>query len=178
MSRFEALIELGERSPFIFEKLSYAYSGALEYEKAILNLEAALKLEPNNSVNRYRLGDLYFKAEDYRNAELNLKHALEIQDAPLDKEYSTLATVYNYLKRPEDAVKYFKKALKENPENESARFSLVITKDSYYKDIEARIKLYEDYLKAYPNSQFKKWAEDKLKRLKTEQFMSPEGNKN
>ncbi|WP_044402066.1 lipopolysaccharide assembly protein LapB [Lacinutrix sp. Hel_I_90] len=174
---FEKLIALGERSSFIYEKLSVAYARELEYEKAISNLEEVLKLEPKNASNVYKLGDLYFKAEDYVNAEKYIKYALELQDTPLDKEYNRLASIYNYLKRPEEAVAYYKKALKENPENENTRFSLVITKDSYYKDIEARIKLYEAYLKTDPGSQYTKWAEDALTRLKTEKFMSDEGDK-
>lgn len=174
---FEKLIALGERSLFVFEKLSVAYARELEYEKAISNLEEVLKLDPKNPAHLYKLGDLYFKAEAYVNAEKYIKYALELQDTPLDKEYNRLASVYNYLKRPEEAVVYYKKALKENPENENTRFYLVITKDSYYKDIEARIKLYEAYLKAYPDSHYTKWAEDALIRLKTEKFMSAEGNK-
>jgi tetratricopeptide (TPR) repeat protein len=174
---FEKLIALGERSSFVFEKLSIAYASELEYEKAISNLEEVLKLDAKNVANLYKLGDLYFKAEDYVNAEKYIKYALELQDTPLDKEYNRLASIYNYLKRPEEAVAYYKKALKENPKNENTRFSLVITKDSYYKDIEARIKLYEAYLKAYPDSHYTKWAEYALTRLKTEKFMSAEGNK-
>lgn len=175
---FEKLVALGERNKFVFKKLSVAYTKELEYKKAIFNLEKVVNLDPKNTSNLYLLGDLYFKVEDYINAEKYIKRSLELQDEPLDREYNKLASTYNYLKKPEQAVVYYKKSLKENPDNESTIFYLLLTKDSYYKDIDARMKLHENYIKNYPNSHFVKWAKEKLNRLKAEKFMSVDGNKN
>lgn len=171
---FEKLLELGERSQFIFEKLSFAYRKDLEYKKAIENMEQALLFDPKNAENLYRLGCLYQLVKDYKNAEKYIKRSLEILDVPLDTEYRKLATVYNRLEKPQVAVKYFKKALKENPDDEFAKFYLVTTKASYYKDIQSKIELFDVYIKNNPESMFVEYAKRERLKLKQEAFLDVE----
>lgn len=174
---FENLLELGERSQFIFEKLSFAYRKDLEYKKAIENLKQALLFQPKNVENLYRLGGLYQLVKDYKNAEKYIKQSLEIQDVPLNNEYRKLATVYNRLEKPQIAVKYFKKALKENPDDEFAKFYLVIAKSSYYKDMQSKIELFNVYIKNNPESMFVEYAKRERLKLKQEAFLKVEEHK-
>ena len=174
---FENLLELGERSQFIFEKLSFAYRKDLEYKKAIENLKQALLFQPKNAENLYRLGGLYQLVKDYKNAEKYIKQSLEIQDVPLNNEYRKLATVYNRLEKPQIAVKYFKKALKENPDDEFAKFYLVIAKSSYYKDMQSKIELFNVYIKNNPESMFVEYAKRERLKLKQEAFLKVEEHK-
>jgi len=175
---FENLLALGDKSQFVFEKLSHAYKKELEYEKAIECMEQALLFEPKNTENLYKLGSLYQLINDYKKAEKYIKQALELQDLPLDREYSKLATVYNRLEKPQQALIYFKKALKENPKNESAKFFIVLTKASYYKDLQSKIELFENYIEKNPESNYITQAKWELKKLTKERFLKVEEQKN
>ena len=174
---FEKLLELGEKSQFVFEKLSFSYRKDLEYEKSIENLEQALHYQPKNSKNLYRLGSLYQLINNYSKAEKLIKQSLEIQDIILDKEYIKLATINNRLQKPQEALKYFKKALKENPNNEGAKFFIVNTKANYYKDLQSKINLFETYIKNNPESNYVSIAKWELSKLKTEVFLKVEEKK-
>lgn len=175
---FENLLALGDKSQFVFEKLCHAYKKELEYEKAIECMEQALLFEPKNTENLFKLGSLYQLINDYKKAEKYIKQALELQDLPLDREYSKLATVYNRLEKPQQALIYFKKALKENPKNESAKFFIVLTKASYYKDLQSKIELFENYIEKNPESNYITQAKWELKKLTKERFLKVEEQKN
>ncbi|WP_152971394.1 tetratricopeptide repeat protein [Lacinutrix algicola] len=170
-------MKLGDRSQFVFEKLSFAYRKDLEYKKAIENMEQALLFDSKDAENLYRLGGLYQLVKDYKNAEKYIKLSLEIRDVPLDNEYRKLATIYNRLEKPQIAVKYFKKALKENPDDEFAKFYLVTTKASYYKDMQSKIELFNVYIKNNPESMFVEYAKRERLKLKQEAFLKVEEHK-
>ena len=171
IKRFEKLVELNESSQFIHEKLSFCYDRSYEREKAIEHQLLALKFDPKNATNLFILGQLYQRANDYENAEKYYLSALALMDVPLDAEYVKLATVYNLQKKEKEAIDAFKKAIDENPKNDYAQFFLVLTLDKYYKDIDARIKLYENYNEKFPKSIFRSVAEQKLTELKEEKHM-------
>jgi len=168
---FEKLIALNESSQFIHEKLSFCYDRSYEPEKAIEHQLKAVKFDPKNATNLFILGQLYQRVNDYKNAEKYYLSALAIKDVPLDAEYSKLATVYNLQKKEKEAIDAFKRAIHENPDNQHAQFFLVLTLDKYYKDIDARIKLFENYKEKFPKSVFISFAERKLKELKEEKHM-------
>ncbi|MDG4715921.1 hypothetical protein [Winogradskyella marincola] len=50
-------------------------------------------------------------------------------------------------------------------------FFILRTKDAYYADVDAKIKLYEDFLKNEKNAPLKPYAELRLKELKEEKFL-------
>jgi len=173
---FEKLLDLGQKSQFIYEKLSFACEKDIAYEKAIEYIKQALLYNPKNAGNIYRLGSLYYSINDFENAEKNIKLSLELQDEPLDMEYSMLASIYNRMKKPQEAVKYYKKALKENPNSDQVKFFLVYTKASYYKDLQSKIDLYDTFIKNNPKSKLIEFAKMERSKLKTEQFMKVEDN--
>jgi len=168
---FEKLIELNESSQFIHEKLSFCYDRIYEPEKAIEHQLLALKFDQKNAPNLFILGQLYQRIQDYENAEKFYLNALTLLDAPLDAEYVKLATVFNLQGKEKEAIETFKIAVDENAENQSAQFFLVLTLDKYYKDINARIKLFEDFKKKFPKSYFRSIADKKLVELKEEKHM-------
>lgn len=168
---FEKLIELNESSQFIHEKLSFSYVRIYEYKKALEHGELALKLNPKNASNIYRQGLIYYRMQNYPNAEKYILESLAIQDVPLDTEYTKLATIYNQQKKYKEGIEAFQRAIKENPKNEYAQFFLIYTKDRYYKDIDTRIKLFENFISKYPKSMFKGVAEKRISELKEEQFL-------
>jgi tetratricopeptide (TPR) repeat protein len=168
---FEKLISLGESSEFIHEKLSISYAQEYEYKKAIEQRLLALKFNPFDAKAIYVIGTYYEKLEDFINAEKYFKQSLLLKDVPLDGEYVDLGTVYNRQGKYKEAIEAFQIAVRENPENIEAVFFSIISKDKYYKDIDTKIKLYENFMEQYPKSVYVPFAESRLKELKQEKFL-------
>ena len=167
---FEKLIALNETSQFIHEKLSYCYAKTYEYEKAIKHAILALKYEPQNTTNLYLLGQMYHQVEDFENAEKYIKMAIEIQDLPMDSEYTKLATVLNRQQKHKEALAILKKAIRENPKNDRAHFFIASTKDKYYEDIDSKIAAYKTFKEQFPESPYSFIVDERLRTLRTEKF--------
>lgn len=168
---FEKLIELNERTQFVYEKLSFCYARSYEPQKALENQLIALEFDTKNEQNLFILGQLYLKVNDYSNAEKYFKEALRIMDKPLNEEYIKLATTYNLQNKQEEAIATFKRAIAESPDNVEANFFLVLTLDKYYKDMEARIKLYENFNKRFPEHPMGQYALQRIIEIKEEKHM-------
>ncbi len=168
---FEKLITLNESTQFIHEKLSFCYNRIYEHQKAIEQGLLALKFDPKNATNLFILGQLYERINDFENAEKYMLQSIFILDVPFDAEYMKLASVYNRQKKYKEAIETYKRAIDENPTNEQAQFFLVYTKDNYYKDVDTRIKLYEDFKVKFPKSIFNRMANHRITELKKEKFL-------
>lgn len=168
---FEKLIALGESSEGIHEKLSFCYAQNSDYDLAIKQLKLALKYNPKNVDNIFRLGKLYLRNADYPNAETHMATALSMMDVPLDAEYTDLAAVYNHQKKYDQGIKALNLAIKENPDNEYAYFILAYTKDAFYADTDSKIKAYEQFVLKFPEGRFSLLAERRISELKKEQFL-------
>jgi len=168
---FEKLIDLGESSQQIHEMLSFAYKENYDYDLAIKQLEIALKYDPKNADNLFRVGQYYHKLNDNENAEKYMNAALLLMDQPLDREYRELAVVYNFQKKYAEAIQTLNKSIKENPDNEYTQFILAYTKETYYADLQSKIDVYNKYLQKFPNGQFKSMVERRLSDLKKEEFL-------
>ncbi len=171
---FNKLLDLGEESEFIHEKLSISYAQNSDYEEAIIHRKEVLKYNPKDATSMYVIGGYYQRLNDFEKAETYIKQYLLIQDIDFNKEYRTLGTVLNRQKKHEEAIKAFQKAVKEDPSDTFTRFIIIRTKDEYYADKDAVIKLYEDFLAKYKNEPYSKFAEMRLKELKEEQFLNGE----
>ncbi len=171
---FKKLINLGESSQFIQEKLSFSYVRLYEYEDALIHAKQALKFDPNNTTNLYVIGQIYERMEDFVNAETYFKMYLELQDVPLDTEYAKLAFVLNRQEKYGEAIKMYQKAIKEDPSRVENRFFLVMAKAKYYKDIDAKIKVHEDFIAKYPENPYAQFSQKMVSDLKKEKFMQKE----
>lgn len=171
---FEKLITLGESSEFIHEKLSLSYGHEYEYKKAIEQRKKVLEYNPSDAISMYVIGQYNQRLNNHEEAEKWIKQYLTLTDLPLDAEYVNLGTSLNYQKKYKEAIEAFKTALRENPNNISAQFFLVRTKDEYYEDVDAKIKLYEDFKERYPKSPFLPIAKMRLSELKKEKFLEKE----
>ncbi|EGV44584.1 tetratricopeptide repeat protein [Bizionia argentinensis JUB59] len=169
---FEKLLGLGEDSQFVHEKLSYCYSQISEVHKAIEQQKLAIAKEPRNSKNLYILGELYTRIDDYKQGEHYIKKSIELVDLPLDYEYMKLGTIQNHQNKYKEAIQSFQSALKENPDNHYVAFYLVFTQDKYYKDVDSKIKLYENFIAKYPKNPFLFKVKSRLSELKEEKFMN------
>ncbi|TXD82592.1 tetratricopeptide repeat protein [Subsaximicrobium wynnwilliamsii] len=168
---FEKLLEMGESSEFIHEKLSMVYAEFSEFEKAIEQRKLALKFNPLDATALFVIGTYYEKLEDFATAESYIQQSLKLKDVPLDFEYQKLGFVLNRQNKFKEAIKAFQTSIKEDPENVASEFYLLITKDKYYADYDAKVKLYEDFLKKHQDAMFSEFAKKRLKELKDERFM-------
>ncbi|WP_341216074.1 tetratricopeptide repeat protein [uncultured Wocania sp.] len=168
---FEKLLELGESSEFIHEKLSLCYVQLYEYKKAITHRKLALQFNPNDATAIYVVGTYYEKLDDFRSAEEYISKALSILDQPLDAEYMKLGTVLNHQKKYKEGITALKKAVRENPTNEFSNLHLAITLETYYADYDAKINALEDFTKKFPNSKLNSFIEDRISKLKNEKFL-------
>jgi tetratricopeptide (TPR) repeat protein len=171
---FETLLALGESSQFIHEKLSFCYAEQVQYEKAIVQANRAVNFDPKDATNLYILGQLYEKVKAYASAEEWITKSLEIMDRPLNAEYTKLATVLNQQQKYKEAIAALQNAVKENPQDETAQFFLVRTKDEFYADRDSKIKVYEVFIEKFPKSVYGLYASKRLQELKEEKFMKAE----
>lgn len=169
---FNKLLELGEDSEFIHQKLSVCYAEKYEFKKAIFHLDKVLKYSPKDTKSLFLMGMHYQELEDFKNAEKYIAKALKIQDVSLNRQYIELGKVLNRQKKYKEALAAFQKALKENPKDHLTKFLILRTKDEYYKDRESVVKLYEDFIEKNKDNPFVRYAEIRLSELKEENFMN------
>ncbi|WP_418636264.1 tetratricopeptide repeat protein [Winogradskyella sp.] len=171
---FNKLLDLGEKSEFIHEKLSLSYAQNSDYEDAIYHRKQALKYNPNDASAIFVIGTYYERLSDFENAEAYISKAIKLQDRSLADEYQRLGTLYNRQKKYDQAIKAFQKSLKEDPFNIMAEFYILRTKDEYYADTDSKIKLYEQFIEKKAKSPFLSYAKGRLKELKQEKFLEEE----
>ncbi|GGH35817.1 hypothetical protein IA57_07075 [Mangrovimonas yunxiaonensis] len=171
ISGFEKLLELNEKTLFIYEKLGTCYANTYNYAKAIAYFEEALSIAPEKPGNVFNLGMVYAHLKQFKKAETYIKKAIALQDVPLGNEYLQLGLLYNRQKKYNKGIAAFETAIQEAPENERAIFFLLNTKAEVLTHIDDKIKLHESFLKKYPKSSSEAIVKYRLSKLKEEKFM-------
>ncbi|WP_115461069.1 tetratricopeptide repeat protein [Winogradskyella aurantiaca] len=167
---FEKLIALGEKSELIYEKLSISQAENYDYEKAIAYRKKALAYNPENADAHYAIGIYYEYLHKFAEAEEHVALAISLKDEKLSDEYQKLGVLLNRQKKYPQAIEAFKKSLKEDPTNMSSDFFMAMSKDQYYEDIDARIKVFKDLESKYSDSPFATFASRRLEELREEKF--------
>ena len=168
---FKKLLDLGEKSEFIHEKLSLSYAQNSDYQDAIYHRKQALKFNPNDANAFFVIGTYYERLSNFEMAEDYIAKALKLQDVSLSSQYQKLGTILNRQKKYEAAIKAFQKSLKEDPSNIMSEFFLIRTKDEFYADLDTKIKMYEQFVEKHKKSPFVAFAQKRLKELKQEIFL-------
>jgi tetratricopeptide (TPR) repeat protein len=168
---FIKLLDLGEKSEFIHEKLSLSYAQNSDYKEAIFHRKEALKYNPYDANAMFVIGRYYQSLNNFEMAEDYITKSLLIRDVSLSDEYQRLGMVLNRQKKYEKAIKAYQKALREDPSDIMTEFFIIRTKDEFYADLDSKINLYEDFIKKGGESPFKPFAESRLKELKQEKFL-------
>ncbi|NRR90086.1 tetratricopeptide repeat protein [Winogradskyella undariae] len=169
---FQKLLDLGEKSEFIYEKLSLSFAQNSDYIEAINYRKKALKYSPNDANAMFVIAGYYEKLNNFEKAEEFMTKSLQLKDLPLSDEYQRLGTILNRQKKYEAAIKTFQKSLKEDPSNMVTEFYLLRTKDEYYADIDAKIRAYEKFVEKHKENPFVRFSESRLKELKQEKFLA------
>ncbi|WP_179004473.1 tetratricopeptide repeat protein [Winogradskyella forsetii] len=168
---FNKLLDLGEKSEFIHEKLSLSYAQNSDYEDAIYHRKQALRFNPNDANAIYTIGIYYQRLNDFEKAEEYVSRALKLKDQSLSEEYQQLGVIFNRQKKYDKAIEAFQKSLKEDPSNMMSEFFILRTKDEFYADLDSKIMLYEQFVTKNKKSAFIAYAEKRLKELKQEKFL-------
>lgn len=169
---FKKLLELGEKSEFIHEKLSLSYAQNSDYQDAIFHRMEALKYDPYNADAIFVIGSYYERLSDFEEAEDYYRKAIFLKDVSLSNEYQRLGRILNRQKKYKEAIEVFQKALREDPKDIMTEFFLIRTKDEYYADNDSKIKLYEAFIEKHKEeTPFVAFAKDRLDKLKKEKFL-------
>jgi tetratricopeptide (TPR) repeat protein len=123
----------GQSSPEDYNRAGIAWAGQGATAKAIVAFENALRIKPDFAVSRRNLARVYARraselseAGDNAGAADSLRAAID--NAPEEEGYGLqLASLYNAMGRPDDAVSAYQKVLERNPGNAKARSELAKT---------------------------------------------------
>ena len=69
------------------------------------------------------------------------------------------------------AQTFIRKKTKENPDKIGTHFFLLITKDTYYADLDAKLVMYDKFKKKFPSGFHIEYIDRRLSELKKEKFM-------
>ncbi len=96
----------------------------------------AIAKDPNNTVAKYNMGNLYYNKEKSLNAEERLKQAAEIAVTKTEKHriYHNLGNSFMQQKNYQAAVDAFKNALRNDPTDEETRYNLALAKKMLEKE--------------------------------------------
>nr|WP_255749683.1 tetratricopeptide repeat protein [Gramella crocea] len=172
---YENLIDLGEESEFIYDRLGFAYYRTGDLAMAAENFKKSLDLEDRNSATHYNLGKIYNQLGDPEKAEQHLLMSILIKKQPVDAEFLSLGLTYKKMKDYKKALNYFEMALEENPDNERALLERAIAADAFFEDKKSILNYYRDYLDRYKdigNAQMIAMSEYRISELKKEIHLS------
>jgi len=153
---FEKIINRKKATQYVYEKAAFAAYRISKISKAITYYEEALKRSPENYFYHSQLAKLYYQDENFKKVKYHAFEAIDGKKIDASGDYYILGLVAFDRKEHGKAMKLFKIALKENPEYEAAQFQLALCADSYYSDIKEKLKMYELFLKKFPEAKLDK----------------------
>ncbi|WP_031427077.1 tetratricopeptide repeat protein [Flavimarina sp. Hel_I_48] len=172
---FVKLLQLGQDSQFIYEKLGACYYKKRQYQNAISAYLKALNFSQEDHSIHANLAQLYNFTEDFENAEMHGKLAILYKKLPLDTNYYTLGNTYRIHQKWKKALENYNKVLTENQEYKQARYYRAVVADNYYEDKKEVLQLYEQFIEKYDGTAAYDptldLARERYKLLKREIFM-------
>ena len=171
--RFERLLELGKDNESIREKLANCYARTYQYEKALEQFRILINEYDDQNANwHYNLSKVYMGLNEIEKARRHVNIAIGLLDVPLDAYLVTLAITYNRDGNYKAVMETLQEALKENPENETAKFQLAVAADNRYQDKSKVLPYYEAYVKEFEDGRNIDTVLYRISDLKKELFMN------
>lgn len=134
-----------------------------------------LKSEPSNPQLLAQIGNLYYDAQQYKDAIDYYTRVLAIQPGNPDVR-TDMGTAYYYLGDPDRAIQEFQTALKNDPKHGQTLFNLGMVEWQGKGDAQAAVAAWENLLKAVPDYPDKAKVQELITRAK-EHAKIPPGTK-
>lgn len=98
-----------------------------EYKKAIDEYKKALKVDPKSPMVHYEMASSYFAMKDYKNAIEHSDVVIDQKGDFVDMAYVIKGSALDLLEKPEEAIKAYKKGIKENKDSYMLHYNLALT---------------------------------------------------
>lgn len=135
-------------------------------------LERVKTIDPENSMAYSLAGDIHLMTDELDRAEKDYLLALELSDRK-DREYFRLGQLYYLKKNGDEAIKYFVKAMNENPGLYTCRFYIGMVQLTIKRDKEKTIEQWEAYRKLTPDDPQGPEIDKAIALLKQKDFQLP-----
>lgn len=123
--------------------VAYIYGKQPDHQKAYIEFQTAVKINPKNKNAHYGLGHLHFQGGNYREAVLSFKKAISL-DTQYAEAHNYLGTVYKVEGKLDKAILEYKEAIKsptyETPENPHFNLALIYFQQENYDLAEEEIQ--------------------------------------
>ncbi len=144
-----------KKSPAVFHETEQTNTleeaQAPYYQGLIEEYQTILARDSNNFAALVALGNAYFDSGNWKKAITMYEHALLIDPREADVR-TDMGTAYRNLGLSERALAEYRLALKYEPGHLEARYNMGIVYAYDKKDYRAAIRIWQDMLKAAPNS--------------------------
>ena len=175
---FNTLLDLGVNTLFVHEKLGRAYYEKRQFKKAITHYEEVLTYDDKDWGTYITLARLENFNREYDKAINYAIKALSNKNLPLDDIYYTMGRSYEFKKDYKKAMQQYRFATQEDPSNFDAVYSIAVAADNYYQNRSEVLKLYEEFVAHFENSEYPPYtarlAKERITALKREIFEAAE----
>ena len=171
---YEKLLELNQSNEQLHENLAESYRQTNRFEEAIDQYTILINTYDDKVPKwHYNIAKCFEALRYLDKAKYHYEIAILLQDLPVDDSYIALASVFFKQKDFKNQFEALTKAVRENPENQRAKYLLATAADNYFEDDSAVIAYYEAYLKTFgEQGQFAEYAKARIKDLKTDLHMN------
>jgi adenylate cyclase len=153
----EKAVAMDEFSPTNYDTLGYVRSLMGEHERALAEFEKASTLCPSCSDPYMYMGYIQYCMDETDKAIASLQTALRLNPYPPTYYYYHLGTAYPHVRRYEEAISAYKKAIQISPNNQTAYIGLVSSYSLLGREEEARSAA-QELLRVNPKFAVETWA--------------------
>lgn len=167
---FEQLLQLGETSAHIYEKLGNCQLQNRKLEEAKANYHQLVSREELLPQAYLGLGKVFWWQSQRDSARIYFKKAIEAKKPYLGEEYRNLGLLEHREGNLALSLEYYQKAAEENPLDYTNYYEVCVLADEYYKDPETKLRYFEEFEKRYPRvpAYFQHYIHKRISELKEE----------
>ncbi|WP_299012995.1 tetratricopeptide repeat protein [uncultured Polaribacter sp.] len=170
------LDSLEKMEHFTNNMLGKVYYQKEDYKNAAKRFKNVVKIDTQDFKAYTYLGNIALKEKNYKIARLYYFRATTVGKEKRDDAFYGLATMAYEQKKPQTAIRYFKKAFEENSRNYKALFQLARLSDDYYEDKKIAYKHYKTFKKMFLNrdKEMSDFVESRITAIKKAFFIKGE----
>ncbi|WP_124978775.1 tetratricopeptide repeat protein [Nonlabens xiamenensis] len=172
IEHFELLFTLGNDTEFNRKQLGQSYFQNQNWEKAVEQFLIYLEdYEEKDAGVHFLISQAYLRLGKIKLAQDYIERSIALKTPVLDQEFLQLATVYSHQEDFKNAYYAVKKAASEAPGSDVIGYQLAVAADRHFSDPETKLKHYEKFLEAFPESRYKELAAARVSDLRKQVFL-------